>query len=67
MFTQYVRTHSSEEIYYCFGILNCDNLILCDIDETFHLNDVMLQVILYCSDVNAPGVSKMGVHVCQCD
>lgn len=62
MFTPCVRIHSRGEIYYCIAVLNSNNLILFDIHEKAHFIDVMLQLILYYSDVNVLGVSKVGIH-----
>lgn len=43
-------------------MLNSDNLILFDIHETVQFIVVLLQRVLYFSNVNMLGISKVGIH-----
>lgn len=49
-------------MYYCFVVLNSGNLIFLNFHENSHFISVMLQLILYFSDVNVLAVSKVGIH-----
>lgn len=62
MFSPHVRIHSRGEIYCCSAVLNSGNLISFDIHENAHFISVMLQLILYFSNVNVLTVSKVGIH-----
>lgn len=62
VFTLYFIIHSRGNIYYCFAVLNSCNLDLFDIHEMANFIGVMLQLILYFTDVNVLVISKVGIH-----
>lgn len=62
VYSIFQKTFQRINLYCCFAVLNSENLNILDSHETADFIGVMLQLILYFSNVNVLSISKVGIH-----